>query len=136
MSGLSKEAIMPRVFGFQQFSQLGLVLVVGALLSIGCASNRQTAGMQINDEDVKQIVKGKTTMNDVIAVFGEPNKATPMGEEMIYTYIYSVTRHQTVMLPYVSSGEGTSQEDKLSIVFDKNQIVKTYSLKRGIGQGK
>ena len=98
----------------------------------GCATNRQTAGMEIKDDEVAQIVDGKTTMNEVIAIFGEPTKATPMGDETLYTYVYSVAKHTTSFMPYYSSGSGSTEEDKLTIVFDKNKVVKTHSLKRGV----
>ena len=109
-----------------------LFLITLAPALPGCATHRQVDGMAIKDEDVQQIVDGRTTMSDVIQMFGEPTKATPMGDETIYTYEYRVNKSQTMFFPYVSSGEGKSESDKLSIVFDKNKVVKTHTLKRGV----
>lgn len=98
------------------------------ILISGCATQRHTSGQPIQDDEVSRIVKGKTTMEDVIALFGEPTRAVPMGDEMIYTYEYRVTKGQTMFFPYVASGESKDEADKLSIVFDKNKVVKTYHL--------
>lgn len=107
-----------------------LVLLVVA----GCATQRHTSGQMIRDDDVGRLVKGRTTMEEVIALFGEPTRAVPMGDETIYTYEYRVTKGQTMFFPYVSSGESKDEADKLAIVFDKNKVVKTYNLQRGVGK--
>ncbi len=73
-------------------------------------------------------------MEQVIALFGEPTRAVPMGDETIYTYEYRVTKARTAFLPYYASGESTDEADKLSIVFDKSKVVKTYHLRRGVGK--
>ena len=56
-----------------------------------------------------------------------------MRDRMIYTYEYRVSKSQTMFFPYVASGDSKDEVDKLSITFDKNDVVETYNLSRGIG---
>ncbi|MFO0783863.1 MAG: outer membrane protein assembly factor BamE [Phycisphaerales bacterium] len=111
-----------------------LVLGGVCLVGTGCTTTQYTTGAEIKEDSVKQIVKGKTTMQEVIALFGEPQRATPMGDETIYTYEYRVTKGTTVMVPYVASTDSKDEADKLSIVFDRSGVVKTFNVTRGIGK--
>ncbi len=73
-------------------------------------------------------------MDEIIGLFGEPTRTTPMGDETLFTYVYSVTKGSAMALPGFGTGEGSVEEDKLTVTFDKNKLVKTYSLRRGIGK--
>ena len=112
----------------------GVLAIALASLVCGCSTSRHESGTTIKDESVQQIVKGKTAMEEIIALFGEPVRATPMGDDTIYTYEYRVSRSQTMFFPYVASGDSKDEVDKLSIVFDNKKIVKTYNLTRGVGK--
>jgi outer membrane protein assembly factor BamE (lipoprotein component of BamABCDE complex) len=114
-------------------SILGATLLA-TCLAIGCATHRHVAGVPIKDEAVKQIIKGQTTMTDVIALMGDPQKSTRMGDETIYVYEYKVTKSQTAFIPYSTSTDSSEEVDKLSITFDSANIVKTYNLTRGIAK--
>ena len=107
------------------------MLVVGT----GCATNVHTSGRPIADQKVSQIVKGTTTMDEVITLFGAPTSESTMGSNVLYTYRYAQTKGKTMFMPYVTSGDSTDQADELTITFDKTTaIVKAYSLQRGIAQ--
>jgi outer membrane protein assembly factor BamE (lipoprotein component of BamABCDE complex) len=121
---------------FGGLSKLMFAVVTVAILAGGCTSTKYRHGMPIRDTDVQQIVKGKTTMNDIISMFGEPTRTTPMGDEVLFTYVHSVTTARTVHIPYGASGEGATEEDKLTVTFDKDKLVKAFSIRRGIATNK
>jgi outer membrane protein assembly factor BamE (lipoprotein component of BamABCDE complex) len=106
-------------------------MVLGLLA--GCASTRHTSGRAISDEKVGQIVKGKTTIDDVISLFGAPTTQSEMAGSILYTYRHSVSTGKTAFFPYVTSSDSVEEADELTITFDKTTgTVKTYSLQRGI----
>jgi len=101
----------------------------------GCATNKQTSGRPIDDAKVSSLVKGQTTIEEVIEIFGAPQSQSEMAGVVLYTYSYSQTKHQTAFIPYATSGSGSTTSDELTITFDKQTgLVKTFSLQRGIDQ--
>jgi outer membrane protein assembly factor BamE (lipoprotein component of BamABCDE complex) len=99
----------------------------------GCAFNKQTSGRAIPESKVTQIVKGKTTLEQIHEMFGAPSTVTSMGGDTIYLYKHSVSKSSGFSWGYGSSGSGEEQADELSIIFDGNtKTVKSYSIQRGI----
>ncbi len=118
-------------------SCLVLALISGVILmgGGGCALTKTTTGQPIVDENVKQIVKGRTTVDDVITMFGVPTRQSEIAGNVLYTYRYVQTKSQTVFFPYVTSGNATEEADELTITFDKaSGTVKAFNLTRGIGR--
>ncbi len=54
-----------------KFKLVGLVILMIALL--GCASIDQSIVKDIDSTKVSQILKGQTTINELIVLFGEPD---------------------------------------------------------------
>jgi|GEM_PF-3034863 len=119
--------------GFSWLLLLAIATLVG--LQSGCSTNKQTSGRPIDDTKVTRLVKGQTTIEEVIEIFGAPQSQSEMGGLVLYTYAYSETKNSTAIMPYFTKGQGATQSDELTITFDKlTGTVKTYSLQRGIGQ--
>lgn len=114
----------------QKFLTSSFLIAVTAL-AYGCASSRYTTGTPIRDADVQSVIKGKTTMNEIIGTFGEPTRMMPMGDETIYIYEYKVTLSEStnILVPEIHTNDYV---DKLSITFDKNKVVSTYHISRGV----
>ena len=114
-----------------------LVLLCVALFLSGCASvqpvekSRLTPGMA-----KKEIIKGVTTQNEILKVFGAPNIITKnKSENEVWTYDkVSVEKgtsviHGTLIVVW-GAGSRTSTSTKtftLMIEFDDNDVVKDYS---------
>lgn len=115
-----------------RYSLAGVIVLT---LVAGCASQRHTSGRPISDQKVSQIQKGKTTIDDVIGLFGAPTQQSEMAGNILYTYRYTESKGKTMFMPYVTSGDSSEESDELTITFDKNTgTVKAFSLQRGIGK--
>lgn len=116
---------------FETFSRpLGLSAVcVAALVFSGCACTRHTSGRPIMDAKVSQIEKGKTTLDEVIALFGAPTTQSEMAGNTLYTYRYAQTKDKVYYFPYAASGDSVEEADELTITFDKTTgTAKTFSM--------
>ncbi len=112
---------------------LASIMLASLVVGAGCATSEHKTGRPITDEKVNQIVKGKTTMDEVITLFGAPTTQSEMGGSVLYTYRYALTKDKTVFVPYYTGGSGSEQADELTITFDKTMgTVKAFSLQRGI----
>lgn len=112
---------------------LGLGILGLLALAFGCASSTHTSGRPIPQENVDRIVKGQTTVEQVIEWFGAPTSQSEMGGNILYTYVYSVEKGSGFSIGYYSEEKGKTQTDELTITFDKaTGRVKTCSIQRGI----
>ena len=55
-----------------------------------------------------------------------------MVNQTIYMYEYKVTKSKIAFMPYFTKGDSIEQSDKLSITFDKSDVVSNFNLTRGI----
>jgi len=99
----------------------------------GCASS---GNLSIADESQQtvstKIVQGKTTKAEISQIFGDPIKTsfTDSGNE-IWEYDYNKTHAKAQnYIPLVSAFThgSTGQKKTLTIFFDKNGIVKNYTM--------
>jgi outer membrane protein assembly factor BamE (lipoprotein component of BamABCDE complex) len=67
---------------------LSFVLIGVGLVGVGCMNYR--SGTKVERSDAQQIVKGKTTRDELLKMFGPPNavSTTPDGREQM-TWSYS-----------------------------------------------
>lgn len=117
-------------------SLVSIVAVAGlVVLLTACATNKSTTGRPIDDSKISQIVKGKTTQEQIIELFGMPQTTSEMNGNPVLTYSYSQTKGSTAYMPYHTSGKSDTTSDELTIIIDKaTDTVKTYSLQRGIAK--
>ncbi|MCO3555992.1 outer membrane protein assembly factor BamE [Pseudomonas aeruginosa] len=104
-----------------QDTEVGMrILVIAALLITlaGCASN----GTPIEQDDVRQIVQGQTTYDQMLERFGNPLSQSFDSEgnlQAIWFYVY--------VGPF---GTGMEQQN-LTVLFDKENRVKRYVMTNG-----
>lgn len=113
---------------------LSICLMMLISSATGCMTSVDRIGRPIDEAKIQQIVKGKTTMEDVIAMFGTPQDNFQMGENTLYVYRYTENKQSMLAMPYSTSSKGNSTSDELSITFDKSGLVKAYSYQVGIGK--
>jgi hypothetical protein len=114
----------------------------GVLLS-GCASVGNDSIADATPESVSgQLIKGRTTQNQVRGVYGDPAKTsfTDSGNE-IWEYDFSrMHAKPTNFIPYVNLINSGAEGDKKSLVifFDRTKVVQQYTVsssKVDINQG-
>ena len=110
-------------------------LVAGLSFALlgGCASVGNDSIADATPETVSgQLIKGKTTQDNVRAVYGDPAKTsfTDSGNE-IWEYDFSrMHAKPTNFIPYVNLISSGAEGDKKSLVifFDKTKVVRQYTV--------
>ena len=118
-----------------KYKNIIAILLLSVLLT-NCASvgNQSLVGQKPEQVESK-IIKGKTTLNQVRAVYGDPLETSfTAAGTLIYKYIFDDTSAMnaktvaSVLFTWGLAGysaEGTRLE--LVVLFDENSIVKNYN---------
>jgi hypothetical protein len=112
-------------------------LICAAVLFLtACAS----AGTKIDQSKMGELKKGKSTYDDVIAMYGPPTQTVIKddGSKMaIYYYISAQARPES-FIPYIGPLVGGADSENTSVIlnFDKHDILQSYTSSQGsIGSG-
>jgi len=116
---------------------------VSVVLLGGCASVGNDSIADATPESVSgQLIKGKTTQEQVRLAYGDPAKTTfTDSANEIWEYDFSrMHAKPTNFIPYVSLIHSGAEGDKKSLVifFDKSKVVRQYTIsssKVDISQG-
>lgn len=110
-----------------------LTLILVSITFVGCASSGNEVLRKESEASINQkIVEGKTTKQEVKAIFGSPLKTsfTDGGLE-VWNYEFSnVSADAISYVPIVSmfGGSSSGKKKELVLLFDMNNIVKRYSM--------
>jgi len=112
-----------------------ICLVAGLSFALlgGCASVGNESIADATPDSVSgQLIKGKTTQENVRAIFGDPatTSFTDSGNE-IWQYDFSRMHSKpTNFIPYVNLIHSGAEGDKKSLVvfFDRSKIVRQYTI--------
>ena len=103
-----------------------LMLVVGLLngCATGDALTTNYGTKELTQENVGKIIKGKTTQNEVLEIFGEPMSKTQSGIINMWIYSRSITKSidNNIWAPEIKA-----MSYGLTVMFDEKGIVKDYS---------
>lgn len=105
-------------------------LAIAEVLS-GCATSYYTAGRDFPSGSVPTIVKGKTTVNELKATFGEPFAKSPVNEtdeKWVYTYTNGSAHAQSYVVTMKVTTTGTQ---KTLDVLIRNDVVLNYTYTEG-----
>lgn len=97
----------------------------------GCATSSYTVGKSFASANVTQIVKGKTTGEELIALFGEPYSKTVLSasdSKWIYMYSEGTTKAQSYILSMDVQTTGTQ---KMLDVLISNGVVVNFAYTEG-----
>ena len=111
--------------------QLSLVFLGLCIFLWGCATAHSTAGRDFDTSKASQIVKGKTTADELVAMFGKPYSKQPEangGERWLYSYA-TATAHATAF--FGSHVETTGYKKNLNILINSNRVVENYVVDEG-----
>lgn len=107
--------------------------VAAALILSGCASvGNETLRAESEQTITTKIVEGKTTKNEIRAMFGSPLKTsfTDGGLE-IWNYEFSnVSADAISYVPVINmfGGSASGKKKELVVLFESNNTVKRYSM--------
>lgn len=113
-------------------SIFGIVLISVVLALSSCMTTAVTTGRPIDESKLPLIIKGQTTVDQIISMFGAPTQTTPMEDSTIYIYKHCVQKGKGVYTGYFGKTESQEICDELAITFDKQGKVKTYNFQKGI----
>jgi len=105
-------------------------LVMGVVLS-GCATSDYTSGKDFPSSSVPRIVKGKTSSDELKALFGEPFAKSPINEtdeKWIYTYSKGSAHAQNYVVTMKITTTGIQ---KTLDVLIRNNTVINYTFTEG-----
>lgn len=111
------------------------ISIITALFAVnglsGCATGGYSVGKDFNSSAVSQIVKGKTTKDDVVRMFGEPFSKTVASEnEEKWMYIHDAGTVKAQSYVFTTTAQVTSQKKTLDILL-RNGIVINYTYLEG-----
>lgn len=117
-----------------------IIAVLVSLSLVGCSSTGNQSLKNENQESVKtKLVKGKTTKQDVLSAFGEPdNRMVADGEDRWFYTMYNSQMKATSFIPIVGvllTGGHDMQMKSLFITF-KGETVSSYEFKTGARETK
>lgn len=106
--------------------RLIIIPILLCFFVIGCTTTQHVKfGHDFDASKSSQIVKNKSVKNDVLALFGEPtDKTLDENYNEKWEYTYSERADKISLWDYSSKGELRTK--KLTIIFDKNDIVQNY----------
>ncbi len=107
-------------------------LILGLAFSLaGCATASYSVGKDFSSSDVQKIVKGETTSQELITLFGEPFTKTVISDEdekWVYTYSRGVSEAQSYV---ITMKVKTTSESKTLDVLVRNGVVINFAYNEG-----
>lgn len=100
-----------------------------ALVSVAFLAGCNSSGKAFDVDKIQNIEKGTTTKSDILEYFGEPirREAGQYGEVWTYTHVDSrATAAGIFLFITIRANESKTVVNKLSVVFDSDDIVKDY----------
>jgi len=91
-----------------------------------------TTGRPIDESKLPQIVKGQTTVDEIISMLGAPTQTTSMERSTIYIYQYCIQKGKGIYTGYFGQTKSEEICDELAITFDEQGKVKTYNFQKRI----
>jgi len=113
--------------------QFPVVVFALAISLVGCATTNLIEGRDFDASVTNQIVKGKTTANDIIAMLGQPYSKMPEVDDTVrwtYSYITATSHAQSGFFGGISTTLNGNKKN-LYIILDKDNIVKNFTLDEG-----
>ena len=109
-----------------------LLLAVFALLS-GCASSgNEKVRAETMDTVAAKVTKGKTTKDQVKAIYGEPlHVSLTDGGSEVWTYEYAhISSHAVNFVPIVNlfAMKHDVNKNEVVFIFDQNNVVQNYTV--------
>jgi len=106
-----------------------LPLLLLLLAAPGCFFSRSKSQTPVQADAVRQIVVGKSTMDDVVRILGAPTDIIFSNREhdplrvFAYEYTYAVTKNTGLTLIIVTFINSDTKRDHVLVFFDERGVV-------------
>jgi outer membrane protein assembly factor BamE (lipoprotein component of BamABCDE complex) len=149
-SGIAEDVIRSRAWpGCQAFVQAAkientfkimkatkaVLLSIGGLalclVFCGCTTVQSTSGRDFDSSKVSRVEKGKTTSDEILAMFGRPAYKIPElddDERWAYSFVTTTNVFHDVL---DTRSEMTGYKKSLNILFNKQKVVVNYTMDEG-----
>ena len=101
----------------------GIIIVLTLALLQGCVVTRGTVGEPIQEEAVSAIIKGKTTMAEVVSSIGAPDRIVRGNDREIFHYYYYDGKSPAMMLILLNFIRMDVKSDNLYVFFNRDGIA-------------
>ena len=101
----------------------GIVIALTLALLQGCVVTRGTVGEPIQEEAVSAIIKGKTTMAEVVSSIGAPDRIVRGNDREIFHYYYYDGKSPAMMLILLNFIRMDVKSDNLYVFFNRAGIA-------------
>ncbi len=101
----------------------GIIIVLTLALLQGCVVTRGTVGEPIQEEAVTAIIKGKTTMAEVVSSIGAPDRIVRGNDREIFHYYYYDGKSPAMMLILLNFIRMDVKSDNLYVFFNREGIA-------------
>ena len=101
----------------------GIIIVLTLALLQGCVVTRGTVGEPIQEEAVSAIIKGKTTMAEVVSSIGAPDRIVRGNDREIFHYYYYDGKSPAMMLILLNFVRMDVKSDNLYVFFNREGIA-------------
>jgi hypothetical protein len=98
-----------------------LALIV--LLLPGCLLSRRTQNDPLPAENVAQLVPGRTSAKEAVAVLGAPTEVVQLGKRTAYRYDHAETKDAGLVLILINHFNSDTRADRVWVFFDENDVL-------------
>ncbi len=99
-------------------------LMLLVLVSSGaCAFSRATLGDEFKQEDVSKLKKGVTNRDQVLAMFGAPDRIIPLNGRDMFQYYHYDAKSGSLLLILVNFARFNIKSDDLYVMFNRDGAV-------------
>ena len=106
-----------------------LLIILIAISLSGCAQYSDKRGVEVTWQPaaIDQLVKGKTTRNEVLIAFGPPSQVIALGDETVLYYLYEKSAGEGLILIVYNRFDVRTSYDRAVFFFDANDVLTEYS---------
>jgi outer membrane protein assembly factor BamE (lipoprotein component of BamABCDE complex) len=111
---------------------IALLVFVGLSLS-GCFAMhgvKRETGKPLDEQRVAQIVKGRTTADEILAWFGTPSGTSRLGGNELFVYKHCRDEGTMIMLPVVGQTQTREICNELTVTLTASGHVKAHSFQK------
>jgi hypothetical protein len=105
-------------------------LILLALLTVllpGCLLSRKTQNEPLHGAALAQLVPGRTTAKEAVALLGAPTEVVQLGKRTAYRYDHARTKDAGLVLILVNFYNSDTRADRAWVFFDENDVLTHFA---------
>lgn len=94
-----------------------------------CAQYENKRGVEVNWQAsvTDQLIKGKSTRSDILALLGPPSQVISLDDETVLYYLFEHSKGEGLILIVYNRMRINTRYDRAIFFFDKNDVLTEYS---------